>query len=740
MKTIVSVYGSHNATVALYHDNKYHIVEVERWLNKKNAGLITYLPSEYPQLVFDEIIDYLRAKTGFDVVDLYLTNYADISKLKPKFQYKQHINFDHHTAHAACAFYQSPFDESIVFTFDGGGDNGFFNVYKASRLNGIELLERFNQDLGFAYMIISDHLEDIKRDPLNIGNLVYAGKLMGLCSYGKVRKEWVPAFNEFYEKFNYVGNSYLGGAEVAIDALPELMKKLGINDFNNSTRVSGQIAWDMAATTQYVFEDQFFKFASKYLEDKNISVCLSGGCALNVILNSIILKINKRVFIPPNTNDCGIAVGGILNEVRPETPVDLTYSGIPILDSHMLMSYIENNRLSIVENISAKELAEFIHAGNIVGVIQGNSEHGSRALGNRSILCNPIGDMKDVLNEKVKHREWYRPFAPIVRLEDATTYFEFPEGVQSRHMTYVADVKSKWRKKLPAITHKDNSARLQTVTKNQNPFIYELLTEFSKISDHSVLLNTSFNVNGKPILSRLSDALDILTNSKMDAVYYDNKLIFRRGEEKIFKNKVINTNVKPLDESATLYIIDFSNKPIITKNHLSKLNKKIRQNVVYISEADRLSKAAYSVKIGGAKLYYHELITSKTDVSMKVKDFYDYVKLLWIKPIMQENVFRTKYHVFVDVTDLSLDNFHHDAMNAVSFVTSNNDKILIKEVDDKAVSKVFGGSLENIEWLSNQYEAILLQEMRHNNPQKESEYLNELYEKHKDRFVPYYAE
>lgn len=96
---------------------------------------------------------------------------------------------------------------------------------------------------------------------------------------------------------------------------------------------------------------------------------------------------------------------------------------------------------------------EYIADGNIVGMIQGNSEHGSRALGNRSILCNPVGNMKDILNNKVKHREWYRPFAPIVRLEDAPKYFEWDDGVESRHMVYVANVKEEWRSKLPAITH-----------------------------------------------------------------------------------------------------------------------------------------------------------------------------------------------------------------------------------------------------------------------------------------------
>jgi len=164
--------------------------------------------------------------------------------------------------------------------------------------------------------------------------------------------------------------------------------------------------------------------------------------------------------------------------------------------------------------------AELIGKGKIIGWFQGRLEYGPRALGNRSILCNPVGDMKDVLNANVKNREWYRPFAPVVRLEDASKYFDFPENAQSRHMTFIAEVRDEYKEVIPAVTHEDGTARLQTVTRHQNEFLYDLITEFSELSDHAVLLNTSFNVNGKPILSRLSDALEILQKTKLDAVYY----------------------------------------------------------------------------------------------------------------------------------------------------------------------------------------------------------------------------
>lgn len=738
---IIAAYGSHNATVAMYYKGNYTVIEVERWLSKKNAGLITYLPAAYPQVIFDEITDFLLSKTNRSDVDLYMTNYNDLNKIKPKFVYKEHKRFDHHEAHAATAFYQSPYDKAITFTYDGGGDAGFFNVYMTDRHGGVKLLERFNQDLGFAYMILADHMDDIHRDPLNIGNLVYAGKLMGLCSYGNVREEWLDAFTEFYETFNYHGNSYIGGAEAAKDAVPRLMKSIGVENFTNKTRFTGQFAWDIAATTQRVFEDQFYKFAQPYFDKyPDLPVTMSGGCALNVILNSRVLKDrNGKVFVPPNTSDCGVAVGGILLQQKPEKQVDLTYSGTPILDEHMLSSYIENNSFSIVENVNVKALAEFIYHGNIVGVINGDSEHGPRALGNRSIICNPVGDMKDVLNKKVKNREWYRPFAPVVRLEDAPTYFDFPEGVQSRHMTYVATVREEYRDVIPAVTHEDGTGRIQTVTSQQNPFLYNLLTEFSSISNHSVLLNTSFNINGKPILTRLSEALELLGHTKLDAVFFKNKLIFRRGDEEKFTRSIISENIKPLSDETTVYLMTYHD----SSENLAHTTKKVKEvldygqkNVVLVGPPDTLAvlegefgNNVQYFELTPNLLYYHEAMQGAyPKIGMRIKDFAPKIRMLWMKNIMYKNLHRTQNHMFV-----SLDDYITVAqkVNMVANLAREDDKIVVdggpykgqlsgsvlnSYVDEvPEIVPMFGmiwGNMDNIEWLSVNYEGQLLNFMR----------------------------
>lgn len=172
--------------------------------------------------------------------------------------------------------------------------------------------------------------------------------------------------------------------------------------------------------------------------------------------------------------------------------------------------------------VNKRDIAQLLKDGKILGLVYGDSEVGPRALGNRSIVCDPnIADMKDILNSKVKFREWYRPFAPFCKKEDAHKYFDSPNFENLEYMSYAPRVKVDT---LPSITHVDGTARLQTVTEDSHKEFYELLTEFGKISDTNVLLNTSFNIRGYPILSSIKDALYALNNTQMDYVVIDDYL------------------------------------------------------------------------------------------------------------------------------------------------------------------------------------------------------------------------
>ena len=215
----------------------------------------------------------------------------------------------------------------------------------------------------------------------------------------------------------------------------------------------------------------------------------------------------------------------LLLHMKPKQAVDLTYSGIPIIDKNTLMMICENQYN--VKPTDTNTILNDLILGKIIGVVKGNSEHGPRALGNRSIICDPSHpEMKDILNAKVKNREWYRPFAPVCRLEDVSKYFNF--SGESRWMSFCPEVRDEWKEKLTSITHVDGTARVQTVTKEQNEWLYDLLTEFEKLTGVGVLLNTSFNVNGKPILSTYKDALHVFKNTQMDRLILENYYIINK--------------------------------------------------------------------------------------------------------------------------------------------------------------------------------------------------------------------
>ena len=543
----ISFYGSHNAAYVVEKDGEILLVlEVERFLNYKNSGIAQYACPNTRNLVFfskmipEFIMNYLGIEEFencyFLNCDVLLYEYY---KLQKHIKAKNYIEISHHKSHAAGVFYQSPYQEALIFSFDGGGDDGKFNVYLADRKNSVTLLETIinptlnlnyvGYDLGFPYMVFGHYLKDIKFEDISIGNLVYSGKIMGLASYGKVHEEWLPHFIEFY-KSNPHGGRVDGWGDGSHYYFEQGMKKLGEQigvelDFKN--RLEGQIAYDIAATSQRAFEECFLEYAKPYMEKyPDLPVCITGGCGLNIILNTrLVEEFKKEVFVGPDPNDCGIALGMMLHVIRPENPIDATYSGTKLLDLDMLADYLQNAyELFKGDILNVDQLVEDLYQGKIVGVARGRSEHGPRALGNRSILCNPsIPDMKDILNEKVKHREWYRPFAPVVRLEDVNKYFEWNR--ESRWMSFCPKVKEEWKEKLAAVTHVDGTARVQTVTREQNEWLYDLLTKFEEKSGIGVLLNTSFNVDGKPILSTIRDAFTILEKTQLDCLVIENYYI-----------------------------------------------------------------------------------------------------------------------------------------------------------------------------------------------------------------------
>lgn len=533
----ISFYGSHNAAFVVEDKGKILLVlEAERILNLKNIGIAQYLTAKPDDLIIiiqilskyiQETLKIKKFKNCY-YLNSDVLHYGN-NALHTYFPAENYIESHHHESHAAGAFYQSPYKKALIFSFDGGGDDGKFNIYLADRKNSVSLQEIVTNpsmegvwyDLGFPYMIFGQYLKDINLQSLMDGNLVYPGKLMGLASYGKVKKTWLKHFISFY-KSDPNGINF----EEKIKTLGEKIKV----SFDVNNRLEGKVAYDIAATSQKAFEECFLEIAKPYMKKyPKHPICVAGGCGLNIILNTRLVKeFNKKVFVGPNPNDCGISLGMMLHQIKPSKPIDITYSGTKLLDLDLIPYYINNVETPFVSfNLNSSHVAKELAEGKIIGVARGRAEHGPRALGNRSILCNPsLPKMKDILNEKVKNREWYRPFAPVVRLEDVNKYFEWDR--ESRWMSFCPVVRKEWRKKLQSITHVDGTARVQTVTKEQNPWLYDLIGLFEKETGIGVLLNTSFNVAGKPILSTAKDAFKIFKDSEMDSLIIE-EYHFKKG-------------------------------------------------------------------------------------------------------------------------------------------------------------------------------------------------------------------
>jgi carbamoyltransferase len=402
---------------------------------------------------------------------------------------------------------------------DGCGNDGTFNVYLNDRDGNSKLLSKFDLDLGITYTLFGQYFGDIKLENSFCydGELSYPGKIMGLASYGKINDDWLGHLKNFYSTKLPLNFS---------DKISFLSELIGIK-FDTNDRLYNQLEYDLAATSQKAFEEVFLEKVKPIFDEyQELPVCFSGGCAMNIILNTrLVEEFGKQVFIGPNPNDSGIALGMMLDYIKPKKQFDATYMGSSLLDIDSLACQLFETDYS-VKTLNIKNLASIIVDGAIIGVARGRSEVGLRALGNRSILCNPaLSNMKEILNSKVKRREWYRPFAPVVRLQDLNKYFDWEQ--ESRWMSFCPKVKKDYRDKLPAITHVDGTSRVQTVTESQNEFLYKLLTEIEKLTGIGILLNTSFNVDGKPIISTVKDSIELLETSELDGIVLENTMVIK---------------------------------------------------------------------------------------------------------------------------------------------------------------------------------------------------------------------
>lgn len=517
--------------------------------------------SKIPYATIDTLLDYLKINiksiryVGITHASVNIENLSRIytDQLKehyPDWNFKI-IPVSHHLAHAASAYYTSTFDKTLIFVADGGGDlvNGqeeAESVYIGTAENGLQLLEHrlqtnvihnITREQFHLYPFMND---EYKCEQISIAKkyeqITYtlgfgwnqSGKTMGLASYGKeLIKLGAPTIRNMHYDLT---------AEFLIREIYQLYLSSGLSYpvFINQKKA------DIARTLQSYTESLVLNIIGYLIEKYQIShFCLAGGLFLNCLLNHKILQKYPEItlHICPAAGDDGQSIGAAFiayqyfvdNKLDDKRDCSLPYLGISYSD-HQIKETLEKKKLSYSYYKDKKELSKIIakeiYENKIIGFFTGRSEVGPRALCHRSILANATWDgMKDHLNRKVKHRENFRPFAPVILKEFEMQYFELEQS--SPYMLLAPTVTKEYASKIPSVVHVDQTARVQSVDKENNPFIHQIIESFYELSGVPVILNTSFNDNGEPIVETPMDAINTFLSTQIDVLVLEGFLIYK---------------------------------------------------------------------------------------------------------------------------------------------------------------------------------------------------------------------
>lgn len=466
---------------------------------------------------------------------------------------------EHHLSHAASAFLCSPFEEAAILTVDGVGEwvTGTWGVGRGSQIR-LEKQMEFPHSLGLFYSAFTAFL----------GFQVNEGeyKVMGMAPYGQPRyldKVWKLvrlnsdgsfALDMDYFSFHYSTDKTFNSRFVELFGEPRppdmlfFTKATGFpayfgkqpGNYEELCRRNQHYA-DIAASVQRVTEELLLAMARRLAEKTRMKhLCIAGGVALNSVANGRILRETpfEELYIQPAAGDGGGALGAALwayNTLlgkRRRFRMEHAYWGRSYSTGE-ISDFLRQNEIAHRSFDDDDHLLDLVvdrlQQGKVIGWFQGRFEWGPRALGNRSILADPRNPaMKDIVNAKIKFREPYRPFAPSVLAECTETYFDLPNAVShhpARYMLYVVPVKPSQQSTLPAITHVDGTGRLQTVFREWNPRYYQLIERFGRATGVPVILNTSFNLRGEPIVTTPANAFRTFSKSEMDALVLENCLV-----------------------------------------------------------------------------------------------------------------------------------------------------------------------------------------------------------------------
>ena len=493
-----------------------------------------------------------QKKLIFDELNQIDENFNDIKKIKFS---------EHHYSHAASAFFPSPFKEAIVLTLDGVGEWATTTV-SIGKENNLEIIKEihFPHSLGLLYSAFTYYT----------GFKVNSGeyKLMGLAPYGEpiyrelILKELIDVKDDGSFRLNMKYFNYATGLTMTNNKFAKLF---GQKVRKAESELLTQFHMDIAASIQAVTEEVVLKLTRDLSKEYNIkNLCMAGGVALNCVANGKILKdkVFENIWIQPAAGDAGGSLGAALaywhKELKKPRTID---ENDGMSGSYLGPKYnneIIENKLKDLKGVFKKfsdldlikEVAAQLNNQKTIGWFQGRMEFGPRALGGRSILADPRSEkMQKVLNLKVKFRESFRPFAPSVLREEVKNWFEL--DCDSPYMLLVSEVKKSLqipmndnqknlfgidklnikRSNIPAVTHVDYTARVQTVHEETNKRYYDLIKEFNNLTSCPVLVNTSFNIRGEPIVNTIEDAFKCFMGTDLDLLVCENFILYKEQQD-----------------------------------------------------------------------------------------------------------------------------------------------------------------------------------------------------------------
>ncbi len=537
----------------------------EAGITSKHLSYVVFY--DKPFLTFERLLlSYLTVapkglRSWLEAMPIWLGKKIHVAKvIQKELDFDKEILFtEHHEAHASSAFYPSPFKEAAILTIDGVGEwaTASYGFGKGKEINLLKELH-FPDSLGLLYSAFT-YFTGFR---VNSGEY----KLMGLAPYGEPRykdlilKELIDVKQDGSIRMNLSYFDFLGGLRMT----NKLFSKLFGGDPRKPETPITKREMDIAASIQEVTEEIVLNMVNHiFKETKLKNLCLAGGVALNCVANGRVLREGpfERIWIQPAAGDAGGALGAALsvwhrylNEDRDKPEEQDSQRGSylgPAFSNEEVKIFLKNNQCPyhlLPKDTRAHIIAKQIADGKILGYMAGRMEFGPRSLGARSILGDPRSqETQSVMNLKIKYRESFRPFAPSVIKEKVSEYFDTDE--QSPYMLLVAKVKKERclsqpssnememlerlnfkRSDIPAVTHLDYSARIQTVSQKNKPDYYAIISEFEKLTGFAVLVNTSFNVRGEPIVCTPEDTYKCFMRTKMDVLVMEDCILYKEEQ------------------------------------------------------------------------------------------------------------------------------------------------------------------------------------------------------------------